>query len=157
MSNDSCSAEVYSGTLCRDILLEYQSCIPALAESNNIYIIVNRSTSTQEEIELNGKFLLSSFEFVLIKKSCKSVVLPLFCLYYFGLCDGNKRTYLPSRSDCTYITTKVCHREVKFAARFVGPDILPQCDSLPEDSFTSLCAGNNISSKFSLSYKKNYA
>ena len=121
--------------MCRDILLDFQSCIPSLASSSEAYIL----NGAQEELETSANMLQAGFNLLGASEACKAAALPLLCLYMFGLCDGSGRGYLPSRSECVNVSTGVCAVEFQAAMTFPGADQLPQCDSLQEDSFKCTC------------------
>ena len=118
------SNSLYRGSVCRETL---QSCLDR--DFSDIYI---SSNVNQDEAEDTARLLADGLEQFGASEECKKSALPFFCLYLFGLCDGNGTVpHTPSASDCLHISTDVCSREWQIGSTLVT---LPECSELPDQA-----------------------
>ena len=65
---------------------------------------------------------------------CRKAVVPLLCMYYFGLCGRDNVDYRLTAAECKEVRESTCQSEWKTAQRllkFSGPQsMLPDCSSL---------------------------
>ena len=123
-----------------------QNCLSGRTSSGEIYIrSTSNSDDTQKDLEERAIQLLR-FGLPLLNPSpeCEDVIEPFLCFYLFGLCDSSGELYLPSADECMSLMTDLCEREWEEAVDFLGPDVLPQCESLPEISLQ--CTSNSSAS-----------
>ena len=125
-----CVPEVYTGTLCKGTLQSYQNCQFPKNYSNAV--IISSQEVTQDAREERVQTLLHGLQLLQPSVDCENVFQPFLCLYIFGLCDSSGELYLPSSGECRMVTEETCVLEFQTALRIVGPDVLPQCEDLPD-------------------------
>ena len=147
----NCSAEPYTGNVCRQQLLAWQEC--AVGGSEDVLLDMTLVELTQVERERDAAQFLhflcelswsdDSVQFWEIvtfgpcsgnfgSDHCQRAAGFLVCQSYFPLCDecqsGN--VYLASRQDCERISMVECEEEWESAKEYRIP--LPNCTDLPE-------------------------
>ncbi|XP_019850181.1 PREDICTED: uncharacterized protein LOC109580977 [Amphimedon queenslandica] len=121
-SNASCVAVNYTGSTCKSILQEWQSC--AIGTSDGIYVTSNLSQTLFS--------ILQVLQSPSVSEECRSAGSEFVCQYSFPLCDCvTGKEYLPSRELCNYVSTQVCSAEWLAAIYFLGQNVLPDCSELP--------------------------
>ncbi|XP_019850180.1 PREDICTED: uncharacterized protein LOC109580976 [Amphimedon queenslandica] len=130
-SNASCVAVSYTGSTCKSILQEWQSC--AIGTSDDIYVTSNSSQKLESKVRL-----LQVLQDPSVSDECRSAGSEFLCQYSFTLCDCVAgKEYLPSRELCNYVSTQVCSAEWQAAISSFGPGVLPDCLKLPSTGITS--------------------
>ena len=65
---------------------------------------------------------------------CTSAAIPFLCLYVYNLCSTSDGvTLLPSSEECLYVKTVACRQEWIEASNLL-PNLLPDCDNLPNQT-----------------------
>ena len=126
---ETCSAEVYNGSVCLASLQFWQSCIPDRADSTEIFI-PNRATLPQEVIENQFVEFLGLLSTLNPSELCRAAALPFYCLLNFGLCGNDSQPYLPTTQQCENLM-QMCEAEFPIIRR-ERPDLVPNCAELPE-------------------------
>ena len=135
----TCSAEIYTGDVCRSALQSLQSCIPDRCGSTEVYI---PSVGLQNEIEQRLASLVGGLQLVNPSPECQAAIVPFLCSYYFQLCDSSNTLHPPSLQDCVLIANQTCAREFQTAVTVLGRDNLPNCETLPSTTALQLeCDG----------------
>ena len=138
-NSSSCTAEAYSGNMCRDELLFYQGCVAHTDGSKDINI---PSSGNQEETEEQVRQLLLGLQLLDPSPECMQEAKSLLCLYLFGLCSSSGDIILPASEQCEAVRSDVCVMEWQRATAFLGMNQLPQCESLSETSTD--CSGKSF-------------
>ena len=87
--------------------------------------------------------LLAGLQALQPSPECEAVAAKFICTYYFGLCDDQTgQVYFPSVEECVRITEDICANELEQAARLVGEEVLPHCDSIPAVAQSVDCEGS---------------
>ena len=126
-----CTAEIYTGSICREALQTQQSCLLDGNTSSDIFIAVD-PTSSQSSKEEQANLLIQGLPLLAPGPECLKVVAPFLCRNIFPLCDNSTGLHQPSSEECREITEDICAREFQTAATFVTDDQLPQCQLLPD-------------------------
>ena len=146
----SCTAENYTGSVCRPQLLLWQDCSAGSRE--HVLLDLTLMEHSQEEREKDvAQFLhlLRELEMALVKFTfipmqniihagyhgsdhCQRAAGMLVCQSYFPFCDKCQRghSYLASREDCERVSIVECEEEWAMARQYGIP--LPNCTDLPE-------------------------
>lgn len=124
----TCTAEVYTGQVCREHLLMYQECLRGPLENDTVFVPLGANDKESQAQEyINGLNSIAADE-------CKAAAAPFLCFYIIGLCDDTTdETYLPSQRQCLGLTEDVCEREFELVASFGAEDRVPQCHLLPQN------------------------
>ena len=134
---DQCSAEVYSGELCRPVLTARQSCIPGRENSSEVLVLLTPSLRPVVEQQLT--ILL---QLVQPSPECGEELLAFLCLEALaGFCDSSGAVHRSSRQECERVTTRTCAREFLQILPILqesGTDM--SCESFPEES--SVCSSS---------------
>ena len=135
-TNELClSQNVYTGDVCRNVLLAYQACLTGRIASADTDIFISMFAGvSQEEVEDQVEEILGGLQLLNPSQDCLTAALPFFCRYALPLCDSSGELYLPSSGECEALTTETCAREWQIAISFLGSENLPQCVLLPADS-----------------------
>ena len=86
--------------------------------------------------------LVNGLSFLNPSQQCKEAIIPFLCISIFNLCDSSNTLHTITREDCLYIRDDVCARVWHTAVNFLGADVLPVCEDLPD--ITIECIGNNV-------------
>ena len=137
-NRSTCSADVYSGAVCRDALQMYQQCLTNSYNSSEVYI---PSDGDQQQLEQQVNQLIAGLQFLTPSPECNEAATLLICLVYFGLCDSSGELQLPSATQCETVSRETCASEFRMATAILGSTsvTLPQCDTLPTTSESTLC------------------
>ena len=126
-----CSAEVYTGDVCRSALLTRQNCIPGLC--NNSTEVFIPSGNNQAELEQQVIAFLPLFDLLIPSPACIEAFVPFLCFFTFRLCNNSTgELFLPSFGECEGLTTETCAREFQTAASIMDTNELLQCQQLPD-------------------------
>ena len=123
----TCSAEIYTGEVCKSALQSIQNCLPGRCGSSDVYIPY---TGLQDQIEQQLTNLVGGLQLVNPSPDCQAAILPFLCSYYFGLCDSSDHLHAPSLQDCVLIANQTCAREFQIAVSVLGRENLPKCETL---------------------------
>ena len=129
---------VYSGDICRNELLSLQTCFSGVTSPSPALNIP--SSIDQETGESDATRLVNGLSFFNPSQQCKEAIIPFLCISIFNLCDSSNTLHTALRKDCLYIRDDVCVSEWSTAVEFLGADVLPVCEELP-DNITLECTG----------------
>ena len=146
----NCSAENYTGSVCRPQLLLWQDCSAGSRE--DVLLDLTLMEHSQEERERDvAQFLhfLREFKMDFVKFTitpmqkfiyaghlgsdyCQRAAGMFVCQSYFPLCDEcqNGQSYLASREECERVSIVECEKEWTMARQYGIP--LPNCTHLPQ-------------------------
>ena len=65
---------------------------------------------------------------------CEVSLVPFLCLQLFGLCDSNRKVFLPTSEECGVLRDEVCPQEWQRASLAGDQFALPPCEELPDMS-----------------------
>ena len=130
-SSTMCTAEIYTGSICREALQTQQSCLLDRNTSSDIFIAVDPASS-QSSKEGQASLFIQGLPLLGPGPECMKVVVPFLCLNIFPLCDSSSSLHQPSSEGCREITEDICAREFQTAAMFATEEQLPQCQLLPD-------------------------
>ena len=135
------NCSLYTGSICRESLRGYDSCISLTSNSTESDVYILRGIE-QDKIEAFLNQLLPSLNVLRASEECKAGAISFLCLYYFGRCDEKDIKYLPSRDLCVHVVNNLCRETfvVAAASTLASVEQLPQCELLEND-------GLNCSSK----------
>ena len=120
----TCTAERYTGEVCRGVLANIQSCLGI--NGDEVFI---SSSGDQRELEEQVVRITNT---TCMQEAEREVI----CLSIFGLCDNaTNQLHLPSADKCRAVGSEVCASEFAMIESTFGSDVLPNCESLPETSF----------------------
>ena len=130
---DKCSAEVYSGELCRAVLTARQSCIPGRENSSEVLVLLTPSLQPVVEQQL---------QLVQPSPECGEELLAFLCLEALaGFCDSSGAVHRSSRQECERVTTRTCAREfLQILPKLQESGTDMSCESFPEES--SVCSSS---------------
>ena len=129
---------VYSGHICRNELLSLQTCLSGVTSPPPALNIP--SSIDQETGESDAMSLVKGLSLLNPSQQCKEAMIPFICISIFNLCDSINTLHTAPREDCLYIRDDVCVSEWSTAVEFLGADVLPVCEELPDD-ITLECTG----------------
>ena len=112
ISLETCIGTPYNELLCREELLNLQSCIPRVFQPEQIMILLRDPVSTNDSLEI----VKSAIDILGAGSECMNAALPWVCLKYFGLCDASGTAYRAPSSYCEVLSTDVCANEWEMAA-----------------------------------------
>ena len=125
-SASSCDQTIaYKGQICLNELMRWQQCLSP--QSNTVYL---SSDTNQEEAEVTVRRLLQDLFLLSPSPECEAAIRPFLCLYLFGLCDSGSQPHQVTQAECEKLRDNVCTQEFILAKRFLGEDVLPNCDDL---------------------------
>ena len=116
---------VYEREVCLGELTQWQQCFSP--QSDAVYI---PSNINQEEAEATAQRLLLGLSLLSPTPECVAAIRPFLCLYLFGVCDTDNRSYQVTQSSCIRLRDDVCAQEFVQAEEIVGQGMLPNCDDL---------------------------
>ena len=76
-----------------------------------------------------ARLLLTTFTMLDPSPECRLSIILFYCLYLFGLCDGDGEQIQPTQEQCRDTQFRVCAREWSLAVQY-GLS-LPECNLLP--------------------------
>ena len=129
---------VYSGDICKNELLSLQTCFSGVTSPSPALSIP--SSIDQETGESVAMRLVKGLSFLNSSQQCQEAVIPFLCISIFNLCDSSNTLHTALREDCLHIRDDVCVTEWSTAVEFLGADVLPVCEELPDD-ITVECTG----------------
>ena len=143
----SCFPEIYTGSVCRDLMQARQACLIGNTGSE-VFIPANQN---QEALEETARLLIDGLQFLNPSPECSEVA-PLFlCFSTFGLCDNQSRElYRPSSGECEAVIEETCNEEFITARNILDPSQLPQCQRLPDTP--TMCTGKAIKTSYNYCY-----
>ena len=130
-SSHTCSGGValYSGELCKAELASLQVCFSGIASPLTI-----PSSLDQQQGETNISRLAVGLRLLSPSPECEMSIKPFLCLHVFGLCGSDTAHYTTTRQMCTELRDDLCVTEWSTAAGFLGPEVVPVCETLPDVS-----------------------
>ena len=76
--------------------------------------------------------MLGALELLRPNEECRNEIVPLLCLYFYGLCRDSGVSLQPTYGQCVNVRDNVCRQEWIQASNFrIG---LPNCAVLPSSS-----------------------
>ena len=128
----------YSGDICRYELLALQTCFSGVTSpALDIPSSIDQETGESDAVRLVNS--LSSFN---SSQQCQEAIMPFLCISIFNLCDSSNTLHTITREDCLYIRDDVCTSEWSMTVKFLGADVLPVCEDLPDNNVE--CIGIQI-------------
>ena len=148
-SSEECTANIYTGSICREVLYTWKSCMSASNNEQNVIYI--DWTVNQTQLEANAEqliqylskaytvkiiVLLMTFDIALATTECQEVILLIYCLYAFPICDcTTQNMYTPTKEICKETRDVTCLSDWSSIGN-KRADILPDCDQLPNSNIT---------------------
>jgi hypothetical protein len=85
----------------------------------------------QETGEGTARQLMDGIAFLSPSEQCVEALVPFACLFVFQLCDSKGHLHTVLRKDCLELRDDICAAEWNQAVTFLGNEILPVCEDLP--------------------------
>ena len=98
--------------------------------------------------ESNAKNLVIGLSFLDPSQKCQESITPFLCIFIFNLCDSSNTLHTIMRKDCFHIRDNVCVSEWRQARQFLGDEVLPVCEDLPDITEDCLLTGIAIRGGF---------
>ena len=87
-------------------------------------------------METRTRELLTLLDTLGSSAECKEAVVPLLCMYMFGLCDSSGLYVQPSLEQCVHVKDTLCPNEWAIARQFQLD--VPDCEIFPSEQATCL-------------------
>ena len=108
----------YTGSHCLNVLKSYSDCESPARATADVY--VSNSVRHQKGVEnLVDSFLFALDLYINPSDECRKAVIPLLCLYYFGLCGTHNTDYRPTAAQCREVRDSTCQSEWKTAEKLL--------------------------------------
>ena len=131
----------YTGEVCFDELRMNQQCYSEQVDNNMIIRIPNETNQAASELTVSR--LIQGLPLLSPSPECEETIKPFLCLYLFGSCDTDNQLHQATQADCLRLRDGVCAQEWALAERFLGPGVLPDCDTLIKEGDS--CQGKALS------------
>ena len=126
----------YTGSHCMTVLKSYADCESPGRITTDVHVSnALMDQKAAENIVDNIMFALDLY--INPSDECRKAVIPLLCLYYFGLCGTYNTDYRPTAAECREVRDSTCQSEWKTAEKLLELSaqqfMLPDCSGLNDE------------------------
>ena len=131
-TSDECFNK-YTGIHCRDVLKSYADFESPGRVTTDVY--VSNTVMDQKSVEdIVDRIIYALDLYIKPSDDCRKAVVPLLCMYYFGLCGRDNVDYRLTAAECKEVRESTCQSEWKTAQKLLKVSgqqlMLPDCSSL---------------------------
>jgi hypothetical protein len=126
----------YTGSHCMTVLKSYADCESPGRITTDVH--VSNALMDQKAVEnIVDNIMFALDLYINPSDECRKAVIPLLCLYYFGLCGTHNTDYRPTAAECREVRDSTCQSEWKTAEKLLELSaeqfMLPDCLGLNDE------------------------